>query len=49
MQNTKIADIFHLADEQFREKFKGSAVKRAERRGLLKNAEAATPVRAEIE
>ncbi len=36
--NSKATDLLYLTDEQFREKFKGSPVKRAKRRGLLRNA-----------
>ena len=39
--NTKLTDLFYLTQEEFSEKFKGSAVKRAKRRGLLRNAIAA--------
>jgi len=39
--NSKVTDLLYLTDEEFREKFKGSPVKRAKRRGLLRNAAAA--------
>lgn len=35
---TKLTDLLYLTQEEFSEKFKGSAVKRAKRRGLLRNA-----------
>lgn len=33
-----IADLLELGEDEFREKFKGSAVKRAKWRGLIRNA-----------
>lgn len=39
--NSKVTDLLFMTDEEFREKFKGSPVKRAKRRGLLRNAAAA--------
>ena len=39
--NSKVTDLLYLTDEEFREKFKVSPVKRAKRRGLLRNAAAA--------
>ena len=39
--NSKVTDLLYMTDEEFREKFKGSPVKRAKRRGLLRNAAAA--------
>ena|SRR5579871_3773375 len=32
------SDLLYLTDEEFRQKFKGSSVKRTKRRGLLRNA-----------
>jgi len=39
--NNKLTDLLRLTDADFRVKFKGSPVKRAKRRGLLRNAAAA--------
>ena len=36
--NSNVSDLLYLTDEEFRQKFKGSPVKRAKRRGLLRNA-----------
>jgi epoxyqueuosine reductase len=36
--NSRLVDLLLLTEEQFREKFKNSPVKRAKRRGLLRNA-----------
>ena len=36
--NSIVSDLLYLTEEEFREKFKGSPVKRAKRRGLLRNA-----------
>lgn len=35
--NPRLVDLLLLSEEEFREKFKGSPVKRAKRRGLLRN------------
>ena len=43
--NSKTTDLLFLTDEDFREKFKGSPVKRAKRRGLLRNAATALAAR----
>jgi len=47
--NTKLTDLLYLTQEEFSEKFKGSAVKRAKRRGLLRNAIAALAGRNDAE
>ena len=39
--NSRVTDLLYLTEDAFREKFKGSPVKRAKRRGLLRNAAAA--------
>ena len=39
--NSKVTDLLYLTEEEFREKFKDSPVKRAKRRGLLRNTAAA--------
>ena len=36
--DTPLTDLLLMGEEEFREKFKGSPVKRAKRRGLLRNA-----------
>lgn len=36
-RNPRLADLLLLTDEEFREKFRRSPVKRAKRRGLLRN------------
>ena len=38
--SSKVTDLLYMNDEGFRAKFKGSPVKRAKRRGLLRNAAA---------
>jgi len=38
---SRLTDLLLLSEEEFREKFKGSPVKRAKRRGLLRNVAAA--------
>ena len=43
--NSSVTDLLYLTEEEFREKFKGSPVKRAKRRGLLRNAAAALCMR----
>jgi len=47
--NSKVTDLLYMTDEDFREKFKGSPVKRAKRRGLLRNATAALSSRDDAE
>src|SRR5579884_1168350 len=37
-RNPRLVDLLRMSEEEFREKFKGSPVKRAKRRGLLRNA-----------
>jgi len=39
--NRTLSELALLTEEEFREQFKGSAVKRAKRRGLLRNVAAA--------
>ncbi len=39
--NVKVTDLLYMTDEEFRAAFRGSPVKRAKRRGLLRNAAAA--------
>ena len=36
--NSTVSDLLYLTEEEFRQKFKGSPVKRTKRRGLLRNA-----------
>ncbi len=43
--NSTVSDLLYLTEEEFREKFKGSPVKRAKRRGLLRNAATALCMR----
>jgi epoxyqueuosine reductase len=40
-QTPKLVDLLEMTEEEFREKFKGSPVKRAKWRGLVRNAQAA--------
>ncbi|MCW3098634.1 MAG: putative iron-sulfur cluster binding protein [Chthonomonadaceae bacterium] len=47
--NSSVTDLLYLTEEEFREKFKGSPVKRAKRRGLLRNAAAALCMRADAD
>lgn len=42
---SKLSDIMYMTEEEFREKFKGSPVKRAKWRGLLRNVQAVLPGR----
>ena len=44
-QNSTVTDLLLLTEEEFRTAFKGSPVKRAKRRGLLRNAAAALATR----
>jgi epoxyqueuosine reductase len=44
-----VKDLLYLTPEEFSAKFKGSAVKRAKRRGLLRNAAAALAGRDDAE
>ncbi len=46
---SKVTDLLYMNHEEFREKFKGSPVKRAKRRGLLRNAAAALCARDDTE
>jgi epoxyqueuosine reductase len=48
-KHSTIADLLFLSEEAFRERFKGSPVKRAKRRGLLRNAAAALSLRDDAE
>src|SRR5580692_10837175 len=47
--NSKVSDLLYMTDDDFRQKFKGSPVKRAKRRGLLRNAAAALSSRDDAE
>ncbi len=42
--NSTVADLLLLTEEEFRIQFKGSPVKRAKHRGLMRNAAAAQPI-----
>ncbi len=46
---SKTTDLLYMTDEDFRQKFKGSPVKRAKRRGLLRNAATALAARDDVE
>jgi epoxyqueuosine reductase len=43
--SSTVTDLLYLTEEEFRENFKGSPVKRTKRRGLLRNAAAALSMR----
>ena len=47
--NSSVTGLLYLTEEEFREKFKGSPVKRAKRRGLLRNAVTALSTRDDAE
>jgi epoxyqueuosine reductase len=47
--NSSVTDLLYLTEEAFREKFKSSPVKRAKRRGLLRNAATALCTRDDAE
>jgi hypothetical protein len=47
--NTKLTDLLYMTQDEFSAAFKGSAVKRAKRRGLLRNAIAALAERSDAE
>ncbi len=48
-QNRSLADLLNLTDEEFRSGFKNSPLKRAKRRGLLRNAAAALSCRSDAD
>ena len=47
--SSSVTDLLYLTEEEFREKFKGSPVKRAKRRGLLRNTATALCMRDDTE
>ena len=49
VKNRAVADLLFMDDEEFRAAFKGSPIKRAKRRGLLRNAAAALSTRKDAE
>ena len=49
VKNRAVADLLFMNDEEFRAAFKGSPVKRAKRRGLLRNAAATLSTRDDAE
>jgi epoxyqueuosine reductase len=46
---SRMSDLLSMTEEEFREQFKGSPVKRAKRRGLLRNVAAALSTREDAE